>query len=202
VHVFGLTGGIASGKSMVLRVFREEGVATVDADEMARKVVEPGSEGLAAIVEAFGNGVLLADGSLDRKRLAAVVFGDDTRRRTLNGIIHPRVALATQARFAELATQGFVLGCYDAALLVETGMAALFRPLVVVAASRALQHARLVARDGLTSEEADARLDAQAPLEAKIAAADLVIWNDADVTTLESRAREALARVKQLVDGA
>jgi dephospho-CoA kinase len=199
VHVFGLTGGIASGKSMVLEVFRREGVATVDADEMARHVVLPGSEGLAAIVSAFGDEVLLPDGALDRKRLAALVFGDEKRRRTLNGILHPRIALATQARFAELATQGVALGCYDAALLVESGLAAMFRPLVVVAAARSLQHARLVARDGLTDTEADARLDAQAPVEAKIAAADIVIWNDADVATLETRAREALARVKQVV---
>ncbi|MEO7097118.1 MAG: dephospho-CoA kinase [Polyangiales bacterium] len=199
MHVFGLTGGIASGKSMVLGVFRAGGVATVDADEMARRVVEPGSEGLAAIVSAFGDAVLLEGGALDRKKLASLVFGDEQRRRTLNGIVHPRVALATQARFTELAAEGATLGCYDAALLVETGLAAMFRPLVVVAAPRAMQHARLVARDGLTAAEADARLDAQAPLEAKLAAADVVIWNDADVTTIETRAREALARVQELI---
>ena len=199
MHVFGLTGGIASGKSAVLAVFRTEGVATVDADEVAREVVAPGSDGIAAIVASFGDEVLLADGSLDRKRVASLVFGDVERRRRLNGIIHPRVALATQARFTALGGLGFALGCYDAALLVETGLAAMFRPLVVVAAPRALQHARLMARDGLTVDEANARLDAQAPLEAKIAAADVVVWNDADVTTLETRAREALARVKQLV---
>lgn len=199
MHVFGLTGGIASGKSMVLSVFRAEGVATVDADEMAREVVLPGSDGLAAIVATFGAEVLLPDGTLDRKRLASLVFGDETRRRALNGIIHPRVAIATQARFAGLAEKGFELGCYDAALLVETGLAAMFRPLVVVAAPRALQHARLVSRDGLSEAEADARLDAQAPLEAKLAAADTVVWNDGDVATLETRAREALTRVRELV---
>jgi dephospho-CoA kinase len=202
VHVFGLTGGIASGKSAVLSVFRAEGVATVDADEMARAVVKPGSDGLAAIVDAFGPDVLQPDGALDRKKVAALVFGDDARRRTLNGIIHPRVGLATQARFTELGAQGFALGCYDAALLVETGLAAMFRPLVVVASPRPLQHARLLARDHLSPAEADARLDSQAPLEAKLAAADVVIWNDADLPTLETRAREALGRVKQLVAAA
>ena len=199
MHVFGLTGGIASGKSLVLAVFRAEGVATVDADEMAREVVLPGSDGLAAIVATFGADVLLPDGALDRKGLAALVFGDEPRRRALNAIIHPRVAVATQARFAALANEGFALGCYDAALLVETGLAAMFRPLVVVAAPRSLQRARLMSRDGASEHEADARLDAQAPLEAKIAAADVVVWNDADVATLETRAKEALTRVKELI---
>lgn len=201
MRVFGLTGGIASGKSVVLAVFRREGVATVDADEMARKVVEPGTLGLRTIVEAFGEEVLNADGSLDRKKLAAIVFDDATRRKRLNGIVHPLVAAASAARFAELEAQGHTLGCYDAALLVEGGLADMFRPLVVVAASRELQKARLMARDGATEEEANARLDAQAPVEAKIAAADVVIWNDADLPTLETRAKEALADVRRRVAG-
>jgi dephospho-CoA kinase len=196
VRVFGLTGGIASGKSAVLEVFRAQGVATVDADEMARLVVAPGSEGLRAIVEAFGEGARAKDGSLDRKRVAEIVFADPDARRRLNAIVHPRVAAASQERFVEMEKQGFTLGCYDAALLVENGLADAFRPLVVVAAPRDLQQRRLVARDGLTPQEADARLDAQAPLEAKLAAADVVIWNDADLATLETRAKEALAEVR------
>ena len=196
MRVFGLTGGIASGKSAVLEVFRARGLATVDADEMARLVVAPGSEGLAAVVAAFGDDVRGKDGALDRKRLAEIVFADPTARRRLNAITHPRVAAASQARFVELEAKGFTLGCYDAALLVENGLADAFRPLVVVAAPRDLQKARLVARDGMTPQEADARLDAQAPLEAKLAAADVVIWNDTDRATLERRAVEALDEVK------
>ena len=199
MRVFGLTGGIASGKSLVLDVFRREGVATVDADEMARLVVAPGSEGLAAIVEAFGEGVRAADGSLDRKRVAEIVFADPSARRRLNAIVHPRVAAASQQRFVEMEKQGFALGCYDAALIVENGLADAFRPLVVVAAPPELQLARLIARDGLTPQEAEARVKAQAPLEAKIAAADVVIWNDGDRHTIERRAKEALAEVKRRV---
>ncbi len=199
MHVFGLTGGIASGKSAVCAVFREEGVAVIDADAMAREVVARGTEGLAAIVAAFGAEVLLPDGGLDRKKLAAIVFDDANRRRTLNGIVHPRVALASQARFAEHASQGVTLGCYDAALLVESGAGAMFRPLVVVAASPELQKTRLMHRDGLTEAEADARLAAQAPLEAKLAAADLVIWNDADLATLSDRARATLGEVRRRI---
>jgi len=199
VRVFGLTGGIASGKSAVLGVFRREGVATVDADEVARAVVARGTEGLQAVVDALGRDVLGSDGALDRKRVAEIVFHDPNARRALNSIVHPRVAAESQRRFVELEKQGFSLGCYDAALLVENGLADAFRPLVVVAAPRALQKARLVARDGLSPKDADARLDAQAPLEAKLAAADVVIWNDADLPTLEARAHDALAEVKRRI---
>ena len=199
MHVFGLTGGIASGKSRVLAVFAGEGVAVVDADELSREVVAVGTEGLRAIVEAFGEEVLDEGGALDRKRLAARIFPDATARRRLNAIVHPLVAAASQARFAEHAAAGVALACYDAALLVESGLADAFRPLVVVAAPRALQRARLIARDGLSEREADARLDAQAPVEAKIAAADAVIWNDADLEALTARAREALVEVRRRV---
>ncbi|MBI2391368.1 MAG: dephospho-CoA kinase [Deltaproteobacteria bacterium] len=199
MHVFGLTGGIASGKSTVAAVFRAEGVPVVDADELAREVVEPGQPALEAIVAAFGPEVLQADGTLDRKRVAAIVFADDEARARLNGIIHPAIAAASAARFARLAGEGHPLVCYDAALIVERGIVDAFRPLVVVAADPALQRARLVARDGASEAEAAARVAAQAPVEAKIAAADVVIHNDADLATLQTRAREALAEVRRRV---
>jgi dephospho-CoA kinase len=199
MHVFGLTGGIASGKSTVAAVFREHEVPVVDADDVAREVVEPGTPGLAAIVEAFGDGVLDVRGCLDRKLLAARVFGDDDARRRLNRILHPQIGAASAQHFARLGGLGAALVCYDAALLVEGGLADAFRPLVVVAAPRAMQHARLVARDGLSTAEADARLDAQAPIEAKLKAADVVIWNDADLATLRARAEFALEDVRRRV---
>lgn len=195
MKVFGLTGGIASGKSTVAAVFRAEGVPVIDADEVAREVVMPGEPALAAIVEAFGNEILLADGTLDRKRLGAVVFEDDAKRARLNAIVHPAIAQRSAAHFARLSNEPLV--CYDAALIVERGLAAGFRPLVVVAAPRALQRVRLMARDGITEAEADARLDAQAPVEAKIAAADIVVHNDADVSALQTRARAALEEVRR-----
>lgn len=199
MRVFGLTGGIASGKSAVAAVFRAEGVPVVDADDVAREVVEPGTPGLAAIVEAFGAEVLDASGRLDRKALAARVFGDDDARRRLNRILHPQIGAASAGHFARHGALGAALVCYDAALLVEGGLADAFRPLVVVAAPRGLQRARLVARDGLSPPEADARLDAQAPVEAKLAAADVRIWNDADLEALRARARAALEEVRRRV---
>lgn len=199
MRVFGLTGGIASGKSTVAAVFRAEGVPVVDADELAREVVQPGQPALDAIVEAFGPDALQADGTLDRKKVASIVFADEAARARLNGIIHPAIAAASAARFARLAAEGHPLVCYDAALIVERGIADAFRPLVVVAADPALQRARLVARDGASEAEAAARVAAQAPVEAKIAAADVVIHNDADLATLQARAREALADVRRRI---
>jgi dephospho-CoA kinase len=128
--------------------------------------------------------------------VAALVFNDDAARAKLNSILHPAIAAASAAHFARL---GDHLACYDAALIVERGLAEAFRPLVVVAAPVAVQRQRLIERDKLTPAEADARLAAQAPVEAKIAAADLVIHNDSDLATLSTRAREALAEVRRRV---
>jgi dephospho-CoA kinase len=201
VRVFGLTGGIASGKSVVARIFREHGVPVVDADEVAREVVERGTPGLAKIVEEFGPGVLASDGTLDRKALGAVVFDDANKRALLNAILHPAIAAKSAEHFARLGESN-PLVCYDAALIVERGLADMFRPLVVVAAPLAVQRARLQSRDGLSASEADARLAAQAPVEAKIAAGDIVIHNDDTLETLNERALSALADVKRRVSGA
>lgn len=186
--IVGLTGGIASGKSTVAEVLRGLGVAIVDADVVAREVVAPGTPGLAAIVEAFGAEVLDAAGALDRKALGARVFGDAAARRTLEAITHPRIFARSMEQLAHVAGSGAPYGVYDAALLVENGSYKMLQALVVVAAPPELQRARLVARDGLTPEEADARIAAQLPLERKIAVADHVIWNDADRDTLHARA--------------
>lgn len=193
---FGLTGGIASGKSSVARRFRERGVPVVDADRVARDVVAPGSEGLSAVVEAFGDEVLAPDGSLDRKKLAAVAFGDEAARRRLNAILHPRIAARTAQLGAELAAGGAPLACYEAALLVENGVADAFRPLVLVAAPEQEQIRRAMARDAMTEAEATARLRAQMPLDAKRKVADHVIENDGDLAHLERRADEVLAAIR------
>lgn len=197
MRVFGLTGGIASGKSTVARLLVEEGVPVVDADEVSRAVVVPGSDGLAAVVEAFGRDVLAADGTLDRKALGARVFADADARARLNGILHPRIAAESARRIAALEAEGHALACYDAALLVERGLADAFRPLVVVAAAPAVQRARLVARDGLTEAEADERLAAQAPVAVKIAAADHVIDNDGSLAELRARALAVLDAIRE-----
>lgn len=184
MRLFGLTGGIASGKSAVAARFRARGVPVIDADQLARDVVAPGTPGLAAILEAFGPELLGADGALDRKALAARVFADAAERRRLNAIVHPLIAAATAEATARLEASGARIACYEAALIVENGVADAFRPLVVVSAPYEAQLARAMARDGASEEETRARLDAQAPLSAKLAAADHVIDN--------SGAREAL----------
>ena len=175
IHVFGLTGGVASGKSTVAARFRAKGLPVIDADQLAREVVAPGTPGLAAVVEAFGREILAEDGSLDRAKLAEVVFHDRDKRRILNGILHPRIAAASAERIAELDAAGEKLACYEAALLVENGLVDAFRPLVVVAVAEETQVARAMARDDATEAQARARIAAQLPLATKIAAADHVI---------------------------
>ena len=177
--VIGLTGGIASGKSAVAAMFGDLGIPVVDADALAREVVAPGTPGLARVVDAFGPEVLAADGTLDRARVGARVFADADDRRRLNAILHPLIAAAGLQRLAALERESdapYVL--YEAALLVETGGAKQFSKLIVVAASESTQLERLMRREGLSHADAQARIDAQLPLEDKIALADHVIWND------------------------
>ncbi len=192
MHVFGLTGGIASGKSTVGRRFARRGVPVVDADELAREVVAPGSDGLRAIVEAFGRGVLKDDGSLDRAALGALVFSAPEKRRVLEAITHPLIARAGQAKMMTLAAEGHGLACYEAALLVEAGTADLFRPLVVVAAPESVQITRTTVRDSVDEATAAARVRAQKPLHEKVAVADHVITNDGSLDELVAAADRTL----------
>jgi dephospho-CoA kinase len=195
MHLFGLTGGIASGKSAVAARLRERGVPVIDADKLAREAVLPGTDGLKQIVATFGQDVLLADGSLDRKKLGAIVFGDETKRKALNAIVHPAVSMLTFARSRELRDEGEALVAYEAALLVENGIADAFRPLVVVSAPDSVQLKRVMARDGLSEDEAKARISAQMPLAEKIAKADYVIQNTGSLEELERRTDEVLAEL-------
>ncbi|MFO0695673.1 MAG: dephospho-CoA kinase [Polyangiales bacterium] len=189
--VVGLTGGIASGKSTVAKAFERHGVAVVDADQIARDVVEPGTPGLAKIVETFGRDVLTADGHLDRKKLGDLVFRDAEARAALNAITHPLIALAGIEKISSYAATDVPYVIYEAALLVETGGYKGFDALVVVAVTPETQLSRLVGRDGAGEEDARARIASQMPMERKIAVADYVIRNDGP---LEEAARE-VARV-------
>lgn len=195
MKLFGLTGGIASGKSAVAARFRARGVPVIDADQLARDVVARGTPGLSAIVETFGAAVLDTDGALDRKALAARVFADPAERRRLNAIVHPLIGAATADATARLAAEGTPLACYEAALIVENGVADAFRPLVVVSAPYELQLSRAMTRDGATEAETRARLDAQSPLAAKIAAADHVIDNGGTRDALVLAADDVLDRI-------
>ncbi len=193
MNVIGLTGGIACGKTAVARLFIERGVPVVDADAVARDVVLPGTEGLAAVVEAFGPEVLAPDGTLDRKRLGQRVFGDEPARLKLNAILHPRIGAESMARLAAVAAKGHAFALYDAALLVENGSHKNFVGLIVVTARPEVQLARLVARDGVTEAEARARIDAQWPLERKVAVATHVIDNSGTREELAARVAEVYA---------
>jgi dephospho-CoA kinase len=195
VHLFGLTGGIASGKSTVAARLRAHGVPVIDADELAREVVEPGTDGLRAIVEAFGESVLDASGALDRKALARIVFGDAGARRRLNAITHPKIGQRTAALAEDLARAGEPLGCYEAALLVENGVVDMFRPLVVVSCPEAVQIERVRSRDEASRDEAIARIAAQKPLAEKVAVADFVIDTDGPIERSRERTDEVLRAI-------
>lgn len=199
--LFGLTGGLASGKSTVAARLRAHGVPIIDADALAREVVAPGSEGLAAVVEAFGPEVLSPDGALDRARVAALVFEDPAARRRLNAILHPRIGALSVQRAAEIQARGEPLACYEAALLVENGLADAFRPLVVVAVPPEVQVARAMARDQATEAQARARLAAQLPLEEKVKVADFVIDNSGAREETERQVDEVLAKIRERAAG-
>jgi dephospho-CoA kinase len=185
VQVIGLTGGIASGKSTVARMLAERGAAIVDADQVARQVVEPGQPALAELVARFGPAILTPEGELDRKRLGAIAFSDPVARADLGRITHPRIAAASAAAIATYADAGATVVFYEAALLVENRAHLGLAGLVVVSVTPEVQHARLVTRDGLSAEEATARISAQAPLSEKLAAATWVIENHGGHDALE-----------------
>ena len=198
-HVFGLTGGIASGKSTVAARLRKRGVPIVDADLLAREVVEPGTSGYRAILDAFGESVLSADRRIDRKELARVVFGDDERRRKLNAITHPLISALAAERAKEHGDRGEPLVCWEAALIVENGLADAFRPLVVVAAPEVLQLTRIRSRDASSQEDALSRIRAQKPLAEKIAVADFVIETTGTLEENAKKTDDVLAKICERV---
>jgi dephospho-CoA kinase len=181
----GLTGGIGAGKSAVAQRLAARGAVLIDADVLAREVVAAGTEGLAAVVEAFGHQVLGPDGELDRPALGARVFGDDAARRRLEGIIHPRVRARTAELTAAAAPDAIVVN--DVPLLVETGLAASYHLVVVVDADPAVRIRRLVTTRGMSEEQATARIAAQADDAVRRDAADVVLANDRDLDQLDGQ---------------
>ncbi len=192
MKVYGLTGGIASGKSTVRRTLEALGAPVIDADVIAREVVEPGTPGLKAVSNRFP-GVLQADGTLDRAMLGARVFSDERERTALNTILHPLIAAAfreAKERHQQLGTRVLI---YDAALLLENGIERNLDGVLLVALPVPLQKARLMARDGLSSAQVDARLAAQWPLERKLPLARWVVDNSGS----EEETRVQVERVWQ-----
>ncbi|MBB6670995.1 dephospho-CoA kinase [Cohnella nanjingensis] len=174
----GLTGGIATGKSTVARLLVERGAALVDADRIAREIVEPGQAPLAQIAAHFGPEVLLEDGTLDRRKLGRIVFADAAKRKELEAITHPAIRAVMRERVEALERERpDRLVVADIPLLYESGLEALYEGIMVVYVPRDIQLQRLMARDGLTAEEADKRLSAQMDIEEKRRRADYVIDN-------------------------
>ncbi|MFZ5445777.1 MAG: dephospho-CoA kinase [Myxococcota bacterium] len=176
MKLYGLTGGIATGKSTVTAMFRALGLPVIDADQLAREVVEPGQPALAEIAARFP-GVLGADGRLDRKKLGERIFQDPAERAALNAITHPRIRELALTRTVELAATGAPVALYDAPLLIENRLHEGMNGVILVWCPREVQLERLRARDGLTLEQAEARLASQLPIDDKRAFATWIIDN-------------------------
>jgi dephospho-CoA kinase len=217
----GLTGGIGAGKSEVSRLLDEYGAVIVDADKIAREVVEPGTPGLAAVVAEFGEEILAPDGTLDRPKLGSLVFADTERLAALNAIVHPLVGecsaelerQAQEAAQAEQAQQaaaaesaqgqdGGAVIVHDVPLLAENGLAPLYDLVLVVDASPETQMDRLVRLRGMTEGEAAARMAAQATRRERLAVSDIVIKNDGPLEELQARVREVWDALRERAAGA
>ncbi|MGW2931227.1 dephospho-CoA kinase [Streptomyces sp. NPDC001156] len=183
----GLTGGIGAGKSEVSRLLVECGAVLIDADRIAREVVAPGTAGLAAVVEAFGEDVLAPDGGLDRPKLGSIVFADPEKLAVLNSIVHPLVG--ARSRELESAAPRDAVVVHDVPLLAENGLAPLYDVVIVVDADPATQLDRLVRLRGMTEQDARARMAAQATREKRLETADIVIDNDGPLEQLERSVR-------------
>ncbi len=177
-----LTGGIATGKSVVARGLRDHGFPVIDTDQVARDVVAPGTDGLAAVVARFGTSVVRGDGTLDRAALGRLVFGDATARRELEALLHPRIRREVD-RFFETLSPEQAPGVAEIPLAYEAGWGATFDVVVVVACHPATQRRRLMDRDRLSADEATLRLAAQWPIADKVRLADAVVMTDGDLAS-------------------
>lgn len=194
MDVYGLTGGIGSGKSTVAGLLEEYGVPVVSADELSRIVVSPGSEGLREVAEEFGAGVIADDGTLDRGRLAGVVFADPARRRRLEEILHPRIRERFEQVLDALEKAGHEVAVYEVPLLFEKNLQGEMKAVMLVTAPEAVRVRRVCARDDVTETEVRARIAAQMPESQKRKRADYIIENDGNVDALRREVEFLLAR--------
>ncbi|GAA2602005.1 dephospho-CoA kinase [Streptomyces tubercidicus] len=190
----GLTGGIGAGKSEVSRLLASYGAVIVDADKIAREVVEPGTPGLAAVVAEFGDDILAPDGTLDRPKLGGIVFAEPDKLKALNAIVHPLVGARSAELEASAGPDAVVV--HDVPLLTENGLAPLYDLVVVVDAAPQTQLDRLVRLRGMAEDEAKSRMAAQASREQRLAVADLVIDNDGPLEELEPQVRAVWERLR------
>lgn len=197
MNTFGVTGSIACGKSTFTNFIRQQGIAIVDADLVARDVVAPTSKGLEQIVSTFGEKFLQPDGWLDRTKLGAHVFSDPMELEKLNKIMHPLIQRESLRQITALHTEGHELVGYDAALLIEMGNADRFRPLIVVTAPFETQLARLMRRNNLSEAAARNRISKQLSSEEKAKHADFVVETTGTLEELEIKAKEIVSSVKE-----
>ncbi|MDX6328558.1 MAG: dephospho-CoA kinase [Streptomycetaceae bacterium] len=195
----GLTGGIGSGKSTVSALLVSYGAVLIDADRIAREVVEPGTDGLAAVVAEFGEDILAADGTLDRPELGRIVFADESRLKALNAIVHPLVRDRSAELEAAAGPDSVVV--QDVPLLAENGLAPLYDPVVVVDAAPETQLDRLVRQRGMPEDDARARMAAQATRDERLAVADLVIDNDGPLEALEPQVKKVWEELRRRAAG-
>ncbi|AJE67312.1 dephospho-CoA kinase [Corynebacterium glutamicum] len=191
----GLTGGIGSGKSTVADLLSSEEFLIIDADQIAREIVEPGQPALAELVEAFGPEIIKEDGSLDRQGLAAKAFVDAEHTALLNSITHPRIAEETARRFAEAEANGTKVAIYDMPLLVDKGLDRGMDLVLVVDVNVEERVRRLVEKRGLGEKDVRRRIDSQVPDEVRLKAADVVIDNNGSLEDLKANMKNVIAEI-------
>ena len=197
MRVFGLTGNIGSGKSTVAAMLREAGIPVLDADRISREVTAPGGRAYDAVVHAFGGGILLDGGTIDRKRLGEIVFSDPAARERLERITHPAILEAMKEAIAGIEREGHRAAVVEATLIHESGKKGLFESVISVACDRETAISRLAARDGMSRGEAEARLRAQMDSDRKAGASDYVIDTSGDI---ESTRRQVVAMTRVLLE--
>ena len=196
MKLVGLTGGIASGKSTVAEILKRQGAAIINADVLAREVVEPGHQAWTEIVNTFGIAVLQPDRTLDRQKLRAIIFDDAAARKKIESIIHPQVRSLAEQRIREHAAAGYAVIVYEVPLLFEGNLQEWLRPVILVACDVDTQRNRLQSRDNLSAAQAQKHIDAQMSLEAKRRLADYVIENNGSLEDLERQVQAVLEKIK------
>ena len=200
MKLVGLTGGIASGKSTVATMLRELGAEIINADELAREIVQPGQDPWKEIIAAFGNEILRDDQTIDREKLGQTIFQSAEARKKLESITHPRIRALAQLKAQKLAAEGAEMVIYEAPLFFETQAHLWIRPVILVTCDVAVQKRRLRERDGLTETEINQRLKAQMPLEAKRRLADVIIENNGDLEDLRRQVQEVWKKITDIED--